>query len=125
EAGSGTGGSWCLTPLDCGLLTLSPCGRGWLREAKTGEGLSPHRSLRDTIPHPTASWLTGGDALSHKGRGRINAHREAFFRQPHSAASAVAGSRSRSTTASEVRTRWVVPSWKRITVSTGMLRSPR
>src|SRR4029077_1074193 len=43
----------------------------------------------------------------------------------HSAASASAGLRARSTTFSVVRMRWVVPSWKRITVSTGMLASPR
>ena len=43
----------------------------------------------------------------------------------HSAASAMAGLRARSTTLSVVRMRWVVPSWKRITVSTGMLASPR
>src|ERR1700722_16792912 len=41
---------------DAHVLSLSPCGRGWLREAKTGEGLSP----RIETPHParTASAQT-------------------------------------------------------------------
>jgi len=111
------------------LVSLSPCGRGW-RDANivsvaTGEGLSPHREGGESTPHPSDSVLTRGVALSHRGRGRINARRDAFALRLHSAASAVAVSRSRSTTASEVRTRWVVPSWKRITVSTGILRAPR
>src|SRR5262245_54091847 len=40
--------------------SLSPCGRGWLREAKTGEGLPP----RIETPHHPALRAT----FSHKGR---------------------------------------------------------
>ena len=115
------------------LLPLSPCGRGW-RDANavsvaTGEGLFQHRDMRADTPHPTAFASTGGDALSHKGRGRCDWQRNALFGfsgrdcLPHSAASARA-SRPRSTTRRVVRMRCVVPSWKRITVSTGMSRLP-
>ena len=41
-------------------------------EAQTGEGLSPHRVVAERTPHPIEFGSTGGDALSHKGRGRIN-----------------------------------------------------
>jgi hypothetical protein len=34
--------------ISASALPLSPCGRGWLREAKTGEGFSPRRQP----PHP-------------------------------------------------------------------------
>src|SRR5207237_10896425 len=40
----------------------------------------------------------------------------------HAAASATGALSARSITRSVVRMRWVVPSWKRITVSTGMSR---
>src|SRR5258708_8950737 len=108
--------------LDCAPLTLSPCGRGWLREAKTGEGLSPHRSLRDSTPHRTAVALASGEALSHKGRGRIHLHRGVFFRQPHSAASASVALGITPATLSGLPMRWGVPSWRRITVPTGTPR---
>src|SRR5689334_18796643 len=107
------------------MPTLSPCGRGWLREAKLGEGFYPHRRCGERTPHPSEIVSTGGAALSHKGRGRIDAQRSMFFQQHHSAASATMDVPPRSTTRSEVRTRWVEPSWKRITVSTGMLLIPR
>jgi hypothetical protein len=51
-----------------------------INSAKTGEGFSPHRSLGDSTPHPSEFAATSGDALSHKGRGRINSHRDVFFR---------------------------------------------
>ena len=93
-------------------------------EAKTGKGLSLHSVVLDRTPHPTEFGSTGGAVLSHKGRGRINAHRDVFFRHPHSAASASGAVLPRSTTRNVVRMRWVVPSWKRITVSTGISRLP-
>ncbi|TGN75162.1 hypothetical protein EOW77_0033240 [Bradyrhizobium yuanmingense] len=55
--------------------SLSPCGRGWLREAKPGEGSLSRHALRDT-PHPIESVSACGAALSRKGRGRSNAHRK-------------------------------------------------
>ena len=110
------------------LLPLSPCGRGWLREATTGEGLSQHHNVLIETPHPTALVSTGGDALSHKGRGRCDWHRGALLELgfiAHSAASATSVvPPPRSTTLNVVRMRCVVPSWKRITVSMGMSRLP-
>jgi hypothetical protein len=116
-------------------LPLFPCGRGWLRQrvgakrrpminsAETGEGFYQQRVVGDQTPHPTEFVSAGCDALSHRGRGRCDGHRDAM-NSAHSAASAMAPSRARSTTASVVRMRWVVPSWKRITVSIGMSRLP-
>jgi hypothetical protein len=56
------------------MLTLSPCGRGWLREAKTGEGFSPRRQT----PHPALR-----ATFSHKGRreGSTYYAPTAFLRQ--------------------------------------------
>jgi hypothetical protein len=45
-----------------GLFTLSPCGRGWLREAKPGEG---YLSV-ETDPSSGADYVRA--AFSHKGR---------------------------------------------------------
>src|ERR1700722_14049614 len=111
-------------------LPLSPCGRGWLREAQTGEGLSPHRVVAERTPHPIEFGSTVSVALSHKGRGHGHAQRNVFFEVSetsylhHSAASTTPAPCARSTTRSVVRMRWVVPSWKRITVSTGISRFP-
>src|ERR1700730_13670079 len=101
-----------------------------INSAKTGEGFSPQRSLGDCTPHPTEFGSAVSDALSHKGRGRSHAHRDVFFERSritmhhHSAASATGALGARSTTLSVVRMRWVVPSWKRITVSTGISPLP-
>lgn len=93
-------------------------------EAKTGEGLSPHTHVWRETPHPNEWVLSGGVAFSHKGRERTNWHRDVFELGVHSAASASGALVPRSTTRNVVRMRWVVPSWKRITVSTGMSRLP-
>src|SRR5437764_6837821 len=44
------------------VLSLSPCGRGWLREAKTGEGFLS----ADTNPSSVADFVRA--IFSHKGR---------------------------------------------------------
>src|SRR5258708_12991240 len=45
-------------------LSLSPCGRGWLREAKTGEGFSP----RIETPHPART--SSAPPSPTRGEGR-------------------------------------------------------
>jgi len=42
----------CVAAVD--LVSLSPCGRGWLREAKTGEGFSPHGEIWDEDRDPSS-----------------------------------------------------------------------
>src|SRR4051812_8634699 len=60
--------------------TLSPCGRGWLREAQPGEGVSRQWDRSERTPHPTELVSTGGAALSLKGRGHDNARLGALKR---------------------------------------------
>src|SRR6202035_4449172 len=94
-------------------------------EAQTGEGFSPHRVVAERTPHPTELGSTVSVALSHEGRGRSHAHRDLSFDLHllhHSAASTTPAPCARSTTRSVVRMRWVVPSWKRITVSMSLSR---
>src|SRR5215831_1884115 len=75
------------TNASCRVFALSPCGRGRPREARPGEGLSPQSVRVVRTPHRIEPGSSSGHALSHKGRGRINARRCLFFL--HSAASAI------------------------------------
>jgi hypothetical protein len=63
-AGSGISGR---DVIGASRFTLSPCGRGWLREAKPGEGFSPRVNLSvecaERTPHPALR-----ATFSHKGR---------------------------------------------------------
>lgn len=62
-------------------------------------------------------------SLHMRGEAKGNTVRDGYL--SHSAASAMGPCPHRSTTRSVVRTLCVVPSWKRITVSTGMSAVPR
>ena len=61
-------------PLPLWERVASP-GGGDEGSAKTGEGFSRHSHVWRETPHRSEFVSTIGVALSHKGRGRINAHR--------------------------------------------------
>src|SRR6185369_10843044 len=50
-------------------FTLSPCGRGWLREAKTGEGFSPHGRALNVDRYPSSGASRHLLPQGEKGRG--------------------------------------------------------
>ena len=71
-------------------------------------------------------WPNMQDGVMRLSAAELSALLEGLdWKRVHSAASAMGPCPPRSTTRNVVRTRCVVPSWKRITVSTGMSASPR
>ena len=102
----------------------------WIRNHKRSNCDFPETPQRHIHLQETTSSASHLSPENTRGGGRSNVRCVVFFGfnrislHPHSAASASGASRPRSTTLSVVLMRWVVPSWKRITVSTGMSRLP-